>query len=357
MQAAVGAIRITPVIEDAQYERFLALPEEVYRDHAAWVAPDPRMEAAEVRGKTAFAKHCRLQPFIAEHGGRAVARVVALIDDWFNSHWQQQAGHLALFEALPEAEGAAVAMIGEACEWLRAQGCTFVRQGFMIGWTMPFTIDDYDHTPTVWHCYNPRYYHRIIKNAGFATEKGLVQYQADFSDSLADRYRRILDDAAASGIQLREWDFERMEQENQRFAELYNETFAGHWGAPQMSAEEWRGLTVELKDQLVPGALAWAEVDGQIAGGVYGLPDLNQTAKGHALDHGVLLTIGVRQPFRGRGVNLALGAKCFQGFIDRGFKKGSYTLVLDDNWPSRRTAEKLGCSVTHCFNAYRRELR
>ena len=42
--------------------------------------------------------------------------------------------------------------------------------------------------------------------------------------------------------------------------------------------------------------------------------------------------------------------------IDRGYKTGSYTVVLDDNWRSRRTAEKLGGRVTRNFVTYRKEL-
>ena len=34
---------------------------------------------------------------------------------------------------------------------------------------------------------------------------------------------------------------------------------------------------------------------------------------------------------------------------------GSATLVLDDNWPSRRTAESLGARVTGNFVTYRRD--
>ena len=34
----------------------------------------------------------------------------------------------------------------------------------------------------------------------------------------------------------------------------------------------------------------------------------------------------------------------------------SYTLVLDDNWPSRRTAEKLGAAVCAHYVAYARPL-
>ena len=69
----------------------------------------------------------------------------------------------------------------------------------------------------------------------------------------------------------------------------------------------------------------------------------------------MLNTIGVKQPYRGRGINLALAAKSYLAMIARGYKTGSYTLVLDDNWRSRRTAEKLGGRVTRNFVTYRKE--
>jgi hypothetical protein len=51
-----------------------------------------------------------------------------------------------------------------------------------------------------------------------------------------------------------------------------------------------------------------------------------------------------------------MAAKSYLAMIERGYKTGSYTVVLDDNWPSRRTAEKLGARVTRNFNVYRKEL-
>lgn len=72
--------------------------------------------------------------------------------------------------------------------------------------------------------------------------------------------------------------------------------------------------------------------------------------------HGVLLVIGVKQGYRGRGINLALAARSYLSMIERGYKTGSYTVVLDDNWPSRCTAEKLGARVARNFNVYRKEL-
>ena len=57
---------------------------------------------------------------------------------------------------------------------------------------------------------------------------------------------------------------------------------------------------------------------------------------------------------RGRGVNLAMAAYSYLAYDPQGSKYLSYTLVLDDNWPSRRTAEKLGAKVCASYVTYRR---
>ena len=44
-------------------------------------------------------------------------------------------------------------------------------------------------------------------------------------------------------------------------------------------------------------------------------------------------------------MNLAIAARSYLELVKRGNTHVSYTMVLDDNWPSRRTAEKLGGRV------------
>jgi len=66
------------------------------------------------------------------------------------------------------------------------------------------------------------------------------------------------------------------------------------------------------------------------------------------------LGIGVREGARRQGVNLAMAAYAYLELVKRGAQYVSYTLVLDDNWPSRRTAEKLGCRICANYMVYRR---
>ena len=53
-------------------------------------------------------------------------------------------------------------------------------------------------------------------------------------------------------------------------------------------------------------------------------------------------------------MNLAMASHSYLNLIRQGSKYLSYTLVLDDNWPSRRTAEKLGAKVCANYVTYRR---
>jgi len=69
------------------------------------------------------------------------------------------------------------------------------------------------------------------------------------------------------------------------------------------------------------------------------------------------LGIGVRSAQSGKGVNLGMASYALLELIRRGATWLSYTMVLDDNWPSRRTGEKLGAQVCANYLVYRRNFR
>ena len=66
--------------------------------------------------------------------------------------------------------------------------------------------------------------------------------------------------------------------------------------------------------------------------------------------------IGVVERARSRGVARAMAARSFLTMAAHAMRFAGYTLVLDDNWPSRRTAESLGARVTGNFVTYRRDM-
>ncbi len=324
-------MQVRAVQSPEELERYLDFAREVYRGDPHWVAPDRHHLLELMGGQAPQAPHCRIQPFWVETGGRIAATVTAVVDDAFNRHWSQNAGHLFFFEALPTAGRASGTLLDAACNWLAERDCRFARLSFLYGWQLPHTIDAYDVPPTFAHTYNPPYYHAFLKSASFFSEMGQVEYRVHFHSELAERYRAMVERALGSGVVLRSWDFLRLEQESETFTAIVNQTFAAHWGAPQFAPAEMAGLTVGLRDVLVPEFTAFAEVEGKTVGAVFSLPDLNQAARGEEIKHGALLVIGVDAAQRGKGISLALAARSYLAMMGRGYRSASYTIVLDDN--------------------------
>lgn len=353
-------------------EQFIDFEKEVYRDNLYWVPPNKHHLLKLLSGNAGFGPQSEIQAFLVERDGRILARVAALNDEAYHRHWNERLGHLLFFEALPDQTEAVDVLMRDACAWLRERGCTAARLSMLAAVQLPLTIDAYDAVPTCFNRFNPPYYHSYIKNSGFVTERGIVEYEVEFSPELEVRYRQMIQRANESGVVIRSWDFDRLEEEGAAFAALANETFSAHWGFMPLPDAVMRAFYVDFKDFLIPEFLAFAEVDGQRVGFVYSLPDLNQALhpmrdkvleenfpefqqRFQEIDRGALLIIGVKKEFRGRGINLAMGAHSYLGMIARGYKTASYT-VLDDNWPSRGTTEKLGGVVVRNFVVYRKDL-
>ena len=366
-------LHVRPLTTPEELQHYVAFPHQVYKNNPFWVPVDEHHLTSLLSGQAGFGPESHIQAFCVEDKNQVLATVAALNDDNYNRHWNEKTGHLLFFEALPDQDAAVELLFSTACRWLREGGCNAARMSLLPGMQLAITIDAYEQVPTCFHTYNPPYYHSYIKNGGFMTEHGVVQYQVQFTSQLAEQYKEMIKRAESEGVSLRPWDFDRLEEESETFGALCNETFNAHWGFMPLSMQVMRGLTVEFRDFLVPEFTAFAEVDGEPVGFVYSLPDINQPLhrmRGKPLeenlaefqnlfqqiDHGVLLIIGVKKNYRGKGINLALAAKSYLGMIERGYKTASYTVVLDDNWPSRRTAEKLGARVTRNFIVYRKEL-
>ena len=128
------------------------------------------------------------------------------------------------------------------------------------------------------------------------------------------------------------------------------------------------------KRAVVPEFQVIATVDGKPVGVVSSPPNVNQALLAarrdgfdtdspeydrawNKIDHGILLAIGVKKEFRGRGIAAAMAANSYLAMYEHGYKLASYSPILDDNWPSRRAAEKVGGRVARNYVIYRRTLR
>ena len=355
----MAAVRIeTPDSKEALGE-FVQFYDQVYAYRAARWRASSRLDMAVLTGETPFTEGRTVRPFLAREGSRILARVLAVVDVRYNRHWQERLGHLCWFEALPDTREAVRPLMDNACEWLKSQRTEAARagSGFL---EFPFVIDDYESLPPNVLRQNPAYYHALLKDAGFESEKGFVDYKLEVRPELIARWQSMLEAARRAGyeiIPLRDIPESRRVRE---FTATFNDTFKAHWGWTPYTEAEMSALlgAIGRIGGLETSVLAYQ--GNEPIGMLLLVPEHSSGAvmtPGRVLrdwEKLNVLAIGVREAARGRGVNLAMAGYGFLELVRRGAQYLSYTLVLDDNWPSRRTGEKLGAFVCANYLAYRR---
>ncbi len=349
--------------EEAATE-FVLFHDRVYAERSArWPAP-VELQVAFLTGDSPFAKERQIRPFVAREGGEIVARAVAIVDPRYIQRWNEQLGHVALFEARPEANEAVRALLDEACGWLAEQGMEAARMGFSTAaLEFPFAMDAYDVLPPSMLRQNPEYYHRMLKRASFVVEKGMVDYKLCVTPELIERWEGSLESVRRSGIEIVSLGELDAEQRVRDMGDTWADTFKHHWGFVAFSDDELALLFHGLSETTLLETSCMAYLDGEPIGFLYNPSDHHEhvlLAPDRTLDDSEklnVLGIGVRERARGRGVNYAMAGYSYLELARRGWTHLSYTFVLDDNWPSRRTGEGLGCDVCANYLAYRREFR
>lgn len=357
------AARIESPDSESGLREFIALADAVRPELTArWPAPT-EMQLPIMMGLSALAAGKTMKAFVARENGHVQARVLAFVDPAYQARWNEKLGHLAFFEALPGAHGVTRDLMNAACEWLRSQGAEAARAGFFLPIEMPFVIDEYDALPPNLMRQNPDYYHAFIKDAGFECEKGLVDYKIRVTAELIARYHSALEAGRRGGFDIVPLQDIAPQKRVSEFAPAFNEAFYNHWGFVAASNEAYAEMLTffEMLGGLETSVVAYR--GNEVVGTMMVVPEETAHAAlkpGRAIEDSEKLNflgIGVREVARGRGVNLAMASYAYLKLISHGAKYLSYTLVVDDNWASRRTAEKLGAKVCANYVVYRRNFR
>ena len=363
-----GPITIENPRSRAEQEDFARLPFVVYADRKAWWPPDVQNEVDLLARKSPLSPFLEIEPFVARRGGKTLARVSAVVNHRYIDHCKEKLGQLIHFEALAGEDEAATTLLEAAIAWLRDREMTSVRSGFAAFLDYPYAIDNYGGFPSFLLRGNPAYYHRYFKNAGFETERGQIDYTAQLSADILARYRGMIDAAARSSVRIRSWREFGYLAAIDAWTDVTNEAFHDHWGWNPITEAEVRPMLTSLWETPVAELSMIAMIDRRVVGAVFCVPDLSASLaslkRGVKLapdqgggTRGALINIGVRGEVRGRGVARAMAARSFTTMAHSGMRYAGYTLVLDDNWASRRTAESLGARVSGNFLTYRRNFR
>ena len=352
-----------PGSKDALSE-FVLFKDRVYDYRAIrWPADLPH-DMALLTGESAGCEDRTFRPILVRDGEDIVARAIAVLDARYNRHWNERLGHIIWFEAMPGTRDAVRLLMDSACDWLKGQGAQAARTGCGLGVTdTAFVVDDYESLPPPLVRQNPPYYHALLKDAGFETERGWVDYKIQVTPELIARYESALEGTRRAGFDIVPVGQIPEKRRIPEFTDTFNDAFRFHWGLSPITAGEFSEAFSEYHplgiNDLSLIAYSGADPVGMLivigeatAGAVVKPPRTVQDSE--RLN---ILGIGVRSGHRGRGINLAMAAYSYLELIRRSASWLSYTLVLDDNWPSRRTGEKLGARVCANYVTYRRNFR
>jgi len=236
------------------------------------------------KDKNPFFKHAEMELFMVESDGKVVGRIAAIKNDNHNLVHNDKMGFFGFFECIDNQEVANM-LFDQAANWLKSKGLTHARGPLnpSINDEIGTLIEGFDDSPQILMPYNPRYYPKIIENAGFAKVKDLFAYKLHYRDFATDKMKRLQGLLREKyKVTVREVNFKNKKQfleDIETLKVIYNQAWQPNWGAVKMTDEEFDFMASDLKPIAEQSLVYIIDVKGKPAGFHIALPDLNQVFK------------------------------------------------------------------------------
>lgn len=362
-----------------EVSRFLKLPYEIYRQDPHWVAP-LLMDLKKVfTDNNPLFQHAEIQLWMASRNGQDLGRIAGIIDRSFNRPGTEPAAFFGFWETTND-RSVSRALFSAVSEWGRQKGMKR-----LLGPMNPTTNDEcglliegFDSAPVIMMTYNPRYYLDLIEAEGFAKAKDLLAYMMDLAVIPMDRLRRIAGKVRQRnpGITFRPVLRKTLQADINKVKAVYNAAWQDNWGFVPMTDAEVDFMADRLKPLLMEGLIWLAEVGTDPVGFLLALPDYNialQPLQGRLLTPKVfgflpyllgwkhlprtrVLTLGVKEQYRGKGLETAMLIEGLDTGFNSGVRESEASWILEDNVMMCRMLEAIGGRVYKRYRIYEKQL-
>jgi len=376
----VSEIKVSQVRSRADRKAFIRFPWRIYDNDPVWVPPLIIERKAFLNCKRhPFYRHGDAALFLARQNQKIVGRIMASDDPNYNAVHHSNVGCFGLFECIDDRKVAAA--LFEAAEgWLRRKGRHEIMGpiDYSTNYVCGLLIAGFQFPPTILTAHNPPYYAELIEGCGF--EKRMDFYAWWFSDATraAARLRKL-----ATRLQtrrrftIRPGNLRDLPLESTRLRRIYNEAWRDNWGYVPFTEAEFAHLTNEMKPLLRPEFTAIAEVDGEGAGFIIALPDINvalQKINGRLTTFGIpiglirllyekrrlrrarLIAMGVRPEFRQHGVAEMLVLRIIEEVMFELEFNGELSMTLENNVMINRFLEAIGAQRYKTYRIYSKSI-
>ncbi len=375
----MSSITVRKVSTPADLKSFIDLPWQLYADDTVWVPPlKSDVHELLTPGKNPYFEHARAVYFVAEKNGNIVGRITAQVCDLVQQSMGAGIGQWGLLECIDD-QAVANALFAAAQEWLKAQGMTTMYGPFNLSvWDdLGLLIEGFKEAPRIMTGHAMPYMQALVENAGHTKIRDLHAYDLDIVKGFAQGTHRIV--AAAernSKIILRKPDMKNLDAEISLFIDILNDSWEGNWGFVPFTAAEKKYGAKKMAPIIRADMFRFCEYDGETAGFMWTVPDLNPTLKkcnGNLFPFGFLRILwalkrnrwptvrvplmGIRKKFQsGRqgGLMVMMMFEHIRRDVvqNYGGERAELGWILEDNAPMNNIIFSIGGSVYKTFRVY-----
>lgn len=265
-----------------EVKTFIMCQWNFYRNDPNWVPPliQERKKLLNTK-KNPFFQHAAIQMFLAERDAKVVGRIAAIINDSHNQKFQDKVGFFGFFECEDNQE-TANKLFTAAAQWLHERGMDTIRGPVnpSLNDEAALLVDGFDSPPSILTTYNPRYYMRLIEDAGFTKAKDMYAYVLRHHEYQTDKMKRLCHAICERyGITIRQITMNnatQLQRDAQTIKEIYNKAWYNNWGMIAFTDAEFEALVKDLKPVANERLIYFAEIQGKPIGFMLALPDINR---------------------------------------------------------------------------------
>lgn len=380
--SATADLTVRPVESSRDLDLFVRLPAELHAGDPTFVPPllMERKDFLDPR-KNPFFDHAPHRLFLAWQRGRVVGRIAAAEDQDYNRFHGTDYGFFGMYESVDDDE-VARALFAAAKGWIRARGLKQLMGPMNLSTNHDFglLIEGFEHPPAIMVPHNPRYYRRHFEELfGLRKAKDLWGWWLDPATDPDPKIVRIAEKVRTKeGLVVRPVNLSDFANEVRRIKEVYNSAWEKNWGFVPFTDAEFDHVARDMKAFVKPELLLIAEVRGEPVAFVMTVPDLNQAlarvggrlttfglpiglAKllwwSRKIDNLRLITLGVKEQYRKRGIDAVLYLDSLVAARKLGFKSCDISWILEDNVLINRSIQMMGAKRYKTFRVYEDEVR
>ena len=373
-------LRILPVTGKADLDQFIRVPELIFKGDPHWIPPLRLERHIHLSTKhNPYFQHAKWQAWIAWRDERPVGRISAQIDTLHLELHADATGFFGMLDAEDNAETFA-ALISTAEQWLNEQGIRRVRGPFnlSINEEMGLLIEGFTTPPVFMMGHALPYYREHIEQCGYHKAVDALAYLIAPNFEAPPVMQRLVA-AASNRVKVRHLDRTRFDEEISLLRDIFNDAWAENWGFVPFTEAEFQELGKNLKFLLDDEYIQIAEVDGEAAAFIIGMPNINEAIRdlgGKLFPFGwlkLLWRLKIRRPSSGRVPLMGVRQKFQRTRLGPGLafliidavraelhKRGAHRLelswILEANAGMRNIIESIGGVAYKRYRVYERQL-